>query len=483
MGVLENCKPADVFGYFETICGIPHGSWNEKALSDHIKSWAEGLGLEVHQDAIYNLIIKKSGTTGYENVPAIILQAHIDMVCEKNNDVEFDFENQGLNIYIDGDFVKARGTTLGGDNGVAVAMIMAVLADSAAVHPPLEVVLTTVEEVGMDGALAIDASLLTAKTMLNIDNSDEGIFITGCAGGAKIKTHLPIQKMDLPSGEHCAFTVFVGGLQGGHSGIDIHLERGNSNKLLGRALSEIQVPFYIADITGGSKDNAIPREAGAKIFVNSEHADALAMELAAIEYAIKKELKTADGGVFVRLDKENCVGEKVFDAETQSKTIAMLMLMPSGVQHMSADMPGLVEASNNLGVVRIVNNNVVFTCAVRSSVESRKWAVFNKIKMLGEVLGAKVVITGNYPGWEYSPKSPIRDMFVDVWTNKFGQPPKVMAVHAGLECGVFASKIPGLDMISFGPDMFGLHTPDERVSISSVERCHEFFKEVLKRMK
>ena len=484
MGVLANLKPADVFGYFETICSIPHGSWNEKALSDHIVAWAKEKGLEVHQDKLWNVIIKKAGSAGHEAAEPVIIQAHIDMVCEKNADVEFDFDTQGLDIYVDGDWVKARGTTLGGDNGIAVAMAMAILADDTLVHPPLEVVLTTVEEAGMDGASALDAGILKGKRFLNVDNSDEGIFLTGCAGGAKVNVSLPIKDMPLPGGDFAAFTIFVGGLKGGHSGMDINTERANSNKLLGRVLSSLNTPFFVMDIAGGSKDNAIPREAWAKVFVKTADGGALAREVAELEATFKAELKTPDPGVFVRLDGKP-VGSnapKVFDDETTQKIIALLLALPSGIAHMSIDFPGLVETSNNMGVVRVEGGNIVITNAIRSSVESRKNELCGRIEKIAAALGATGKTSDGYPGWAYSPNSSLRETFKRVYLEKYGKEATIMAIHAGLECGIFASKIPGLDMISFGPNMFDLHTPDERVSISSVERCYDFFLDVLKEL-
>ncbi|MCL2168617.1 MAG: aminoacyl-histidine dipeptidase [Defluviitaleaceae bacterium] len=483
MGVLSNLQPAAVFSHFEKICSIPHGSWNEKALSDYIVGWAKEKGLEVHQDKLWNVIIKKAGSKGFEGSEPVIIQAHIDMVCEKNADVEFDFEKDGLNLYIDGDFVKAKGTTLGGDNGIAVAMAMAILEDDSLVHPPLEVVLTTVEESGMDGAIALDAGILKGKRLLNVDNSDEGIFLTGCAGGARVHVELSgeLENLSNHGSDFAAFTIFVGGLKGGHSGIDINSERGNSNKLLGRVLSSLKTPVHIMEIAGGSKDNAIPREAWAKVFVKSSAGGALALEISEFDAIFKAELKTPDPGVFVRLDGKGVseMGAKIFTKDTKEKAVNLLNLLPSGVDHMSADFEGLVETSNNLGVVRTEGGRILYTCAVRSSVESRKIALCERIGAMATALGGTAKTTDGYPGWAYSPVSALRETFKKVYFDKYGKDATIMAIHAGLECGVFADKIPGLDMISFGPDMFELHTPDERVSISSVERCFDFFKDVL----
>jgi len=482
MDILKNLQPTAVFAHFEKICSIPHGSFNEKALSDYITQWAKGLGLETVQDELWNVIIKKPGTKGRENDEAMIIQAHTDMVCEKNMDVDFDFETQGLDIYVDGDWIKARGTTLGGDNGIAVAMAMAILEDNTLEHPPLEVVLTTVEEAGMDGAFALDASILKGTRLLNVDNSDEGVFLTGCAGGANVKINLPIIKQDLPGGDFAAFTIFVGGLKGGHSGMDINTERANSNKLLARALRGLKTPFYLVDIAGGSKDNAIPREAWAKVLVKPADGGTMAREIAELDAILKAELSTPDPDVFVRLDGKPFSSTQVFLDETTKNLIGLLTAIPSGIAHMSIDFPGLVEASSNMGVVRIEDNKVVITNSVRSSVESRKNEICERIEYIAASFGAEGKASDGYPGWAYSPVSKLRETFKRIYFEKYGKEATILAIHAGLECGIFASKIDGLDMISFGPDMFDLHTPDERVSIASVERCYDFLKDVLKNL-
>ncbi|MCL2574933.1 MAG: aminoacyl-histidine dipeptidase [Defluviitaleaceae bacterium] len=483
MAVLANCKPKDVFEIFEMICSIPHGSWNEKALSNRILAWAKDLGLDVQQDAMWNLIIKKPATAGYENASAVIMQAHIDMVCEKNADVEFDFETQGIDIYIDGDFVKARGTTLGGDNGIGAAMAMAILADKSLAHPALEVVLTTVEEAGMDGAKALDASSLKGKTFINIDNSDEGIFITGCAGGARVNIALPIEKTPLPNGDFATYTIFIGGLKGGHSGMDINLERGNSNKILNRVLHNITVPLYINEISGGSKDNAIPREAFAKVFIPQANENDFLKQISQIEAILKAEYITPEPDLFLKVNLEEITEKTILSEQSQKNLLNLVLLMPNGIDHFSADVAGLVETSNNLGVITTCENEIFITCAIRSSVETRKNALCHRIATTAIAFGANATITDGYPGWQYAPISPIRDTFVKIWEQKFGKAPKTMAIHAGLECGIFAEKLQELDMIAFGPDNFELHTPNEHASILSTERCYDFLKEVLAQLK
>jgi len=479
MAVLSNCKPADVFHYFEEICKIPHGSYNEKALSDYIHNWAADLGLASIQDEFLNLIIKKPATAGYENAPAVILQGHLDMVCEKNADVEFDFTKDPLDIYVDGDYIKARGTTLGADNGIAVAMAMAILADKNLAHPALEVVFTSVEEAGMDGAKGLDATYLAAKRLINLDSEDEGVFLSSCAGGATVTVSLDAEYEDLSAGDFVSYVLFVGGLWGGHSGMDIAKERGNSNRLLGRVLDGIKVAYHLTHIEGGSKDNAIPREAKAVIWVGAAEAADLAAQVAEIGDVLDKEYEHSDPGLFVKLTQTDVSNKKIFTQTVKENAIKLLIAVPHGVDHMSAALPGLVETSSNLGVVKIADGTIVYTCSVRSSVESRKWALTRRIAVAAEALGAACKISQGYPGWKYNPQSEIRNIFCDIYRQKYGKEAKILAIHAGLECGLFADKILGLDIIAMGPDMYDVHTPEEKLSISSTASCYEFLLDVL----
>jgi len=485
MNVLGHLQPSDVFQNFEMICGIPHGSWDEKALSDAILKWAKDLGLDAQQDDLHNLIIKKPASQGYENSPPVILQAHIDMVCEKNTNVDFDFKTQGINLLIEGDFITADGTTLGADNGIGSAMIMAILADNTLKHPPIEATLTTVEEAGMDGAKALDVNALQGRRMINLDSSEDGIFCAGCAGGGKVTVKLPIKEAKAESGNTTSVTLFVSGLKGGHSGADISLERGNSNKILGRVLHSLKTPFEIAEIGGGSKDNAIPREAWAKIILAPSCLDLLQVELEHIQAVYKAELSTSDPDVSIKAINVGQLeeGSAVLAKETKDAVIDLLLLIPYGPDHFSMDLAGLVETSNNLGVVAMKDGNIVITCSVRSSVESRKNSLCERIARLGQLLGATTSISDGYPGWAYNPISPIRDISVKVWAEKFGEEPVVQAIHAGLECGIFDSRISGLDMISFGPDIFDLHTPDERASISSIAKNYDYLIDLLEALK
>ena len=489
MNVLKDLQPKNLFKHFEKISSIPHGSWNEAELSEYILNWAKGLGLWAQVDKLHNVIVKKPASKGYEGAPAVILQAHIDMVCEKNAGIDFDFTKQGLDLYIDEDFIKAKGTTLGADNGIAVAMMMAILEDDTLAHPALEMIFTTVEEAGMDGARAIDASLLNGKKLINLDNSDEGIFITGCAGGAKVTVSLPVQLETLKDDNNLQlYKVFVGGLKGGHSGADIHLERSNSNKLLGHVLSEIKTSYHLLSLTGGSKDNAIPREAEAVVSIKKYEDKNLEEEIKKIEKALKEELKSTEPNFLLKLESVNMAldGETAFFSnDSKEKTIQLLLTLPFGVDEFSKDISGLVETSNNIGTIKLDlgEKSLVITCSIRSSVEDSKKALCERIKTIALGLGAKCHISDGYPGWAYNPVSPLRDICKEVYKKKYGKEPKMMAIHAGLECGIFASKMPDVDIVSFGPDIYDLHTPDERVSISSTARCYDYLLDLLSHLK
>jgi dipeptidase D len=342
------------------------------------------------------------------------------------------------------------------------------------------VVLTTVEEAGMDGAKDLDFSLLSAKRLINLDNGEEEYLLAGCAGGAKVTISLPIEHETKTEKDLICFEIFVGGLKGGHSGADINLGRGNSNKILARVLNGLKTPFSLKAIEGGSKDNAIPREAFAKICIKSSGKETLKQEIAAIEAALKKEFKTTDPEVFIRLTLiEDSSTHFVFNAVSKKAIVDLLLNLPFGVDSLSADFDGLVETSNNLGVVRVENNSLVISCSVRSMKASGKRDLCQKIVDTATALGAKCDISSGYPGWEYNPDSPLREAFKRVYSERYKKDPIITSIHAGLECGIFADKIPGVDMVSIGPDLYDLHTPDERASISSTKRVYEYLVEVL----
>lgn len=483
MYVLEDCRPQNVFRYFEEISRIPRGSGNEKAVSDYILGFALNLGLKAVQDESFNLVIKKEGTSGYENAPVVIIQGHMDMVCEKNRETVHDFLKDPLKLYIEDDFIKAEGTTLGGDNGIAVAYAMALLEAADIPHPPLEIVLTTDEEAGMNGAAAIAPELLSGKILINIDSEEEGIFLSSCAGGLKASLKVSADFCRPPSGFE-PLMIFVSGLKGGHSGMDIIKERGNSNRIMGRVLNILSQKFdiYLEGINGGSKDNAIPREAEAVVWVNKSDNNNFDASIKEIEKSIRHEYRTSDEGLKISAETADKTCGAVFDKLMLKKVISALLLTPDGIQDMSVEIEGLVETSNNLGVVRTSDNEIVFTSAIRSSVISRKYALLDQIKILADLLTGTVETRGNYPAWEYNPDSEIRKIFINTYKDMYGKDAETAAVHAGLECGLFAEKVKGMDMISFGPDIFDVHTPDERMSISSVKRTWEFLLTVLSKI-
>lgn len=478
MSVLKGLKPEKVFSYFEEICGIPHGSGNTKKISDYLVSFAKERNLWVYQDEINNVIIKKDATDGYENAEAVILQGHIDMVCEKSPDCGIDMENEGLSLKTDGEAVWAEGTTLGADNGIAVAMMMSILDDKNLPHPPIEAVFTVDEEIGLIGANAIDASKLSGKRMINIDSEDEGIFTVSCAGGEQAKCILPVKRENF---EGMAVSVFVGGLLGGHSGVEIDKGRANSNVLLGRVLDKIkdETEMRIISVSGGLKDNAIPRESVAEIVVSDKaKAEKVCAEM---EKYFKNEYSLTDTDVFVKLDTVQ--GEMPLDKTGTDKTVAMLCCLPNGIMEMSAGIKGLVQTSLNMGILKTDENEVTAEFGVRSSIDSQKEMLIRRIKCLMESLGGKCEASGRYSGWEYKNESPLRDLMSEVYEDMYAKKPVIQAIHAGLECGTFAGKIEDFDGISIGPDMKDIHTFSETLYVKSTERVYEMIIETLKRMK
>lgn len=481
MKVLHHLGCDNVFDYFEQICNIPHGSFHEKALSDYIVAFAKERGFYCRQDERNNVLIKKSGTTGYEASPALILQGHIDMVCDKNADVSHDFLTEGLHIYIDGDYIKAQGTTLGADNGIAAAYMLALLDAKDIPHPPLECVFTVEEEIGMGGATDFDAFDLEGKRFLNMDTEEEGHLMVSCCGGRRMRMYLPVERMAADM-EKKAYVLSIRGLKGGHSGADIHLQRASANVLMGRLLLELRekTDFDLVSVDGGNMDNAICREAAAVVRLSSETEGAAV--LAQMQEIFRREYKDRESDILLAMEAVTEEIPQVLTAEVRDNVIALLQLLPYGVQTMDTNMEGLVESSSNIGIVKTNEEHIYIDNAVRGSVESRKEAICKKIAVLGELCGAEVVGVNDYPGWQYNPDSELLEIFKEVWIEKFGKEPKVVAIHAGLECGLFAEKIPGLDLISLGPDMYDVHTPDERLSISSTIRVWEYLKAVLQKL-
>lgn len=479
MEVLSELQPRAVFHYFEELCAIPHGSGNTKAVSDWCAAFAKARGLEYHQDALNNIIIIKEAAPGYEGAEPVILQGHLDMVCEKEPGCQKDLEREGLDLTVDGDFMYAKGTTLGGDDGIAVAMALALLDSRDLPHPRLEVVLTVDEEVGMLGAAALDVSPLRGKTLINLDSEEEGVFTVSCAGGNRTECILPVKREPFPG---AVLTVSVGGLTGGHSGTEIHRGRANANVLLGRALraASVRTQLRLGEAAGGSKDNAIPTESRAQIVVSDEAAARAA--LGELEAALRREYRTTDPELFLRAEPSQWEGNPM-DRTSTERAVCLLTCLPNGVQAVSGDIPGLVQTSLNLGILTTGAEELRACFSVRSSLGSQKEALKDRLTCLTQALGGRTQYSGDYPAWEYKEDSLLRDRMVQVFREQYGRAPKVEAIHAGVECGLLAGKIPGLDCVSMGPDLLEIHTPRERMSISSVQRVWAFLLEVLKRSK
>lgn len=480
---MKGSKAGRVFDYFEEISRIPRGSGNEKGISDYLVDFANRHNLEVIQDKAYNIIIKKPGTIGYENSPGVILQGHMDMVCEKNIGTEHDFTKDPIKIKVVDDMIYAEGTTLGADNGMAIAYCLALLESKDIPHPPVEVLITTEEETGMGGAMALDANNLSGRLLVNMDSEEEGKLLVSCSGGVRITESLPVEWVD--ADDRTPYVISIRGLKGGHSGMEIHKGRGNSNRLMGRVLNGLQegLDFYIASINGGAKMNAIPREADAVVLIKAADYEKLNSSISKWDAVFKNELRASDKGVTLTLNNYSEKISKAFSKDTAVKAIASLLLIPNGIQSMSMEIPGLVESSNNLGVVTTTENEVKFECAVRSSVKTLKYSIMNQAKMVAEMVGAEFRADSDYPEWQYNPDSKLRQVFLRVYKEKYGVDAEITAIHAGVECGLFKEKMEDLDMISLGPDTFDVHTPDEHISIPSVSRTYDYLLEVLKDMK
>lgn len=482
---LENVEPIEVFKYFEEISNIPRGSGNEKGISDYLVSFAKKHNLEAVQDKTLNVIIKKSASKGYEASPGIIIQGHMDMVCEKKPGTEHDFMKDPIKLRVVDDMLYATDTTLGGDDGIAVAMGLAVLASENMAHPPIELVVTTAEETGMDGALALDPKNISGKTLINIDSEEEGVLIVSCAGGCSAKINIPIIWRNIDN-NFSAYTIEIEGLKGGHSGSEIHKGRANSNKLLARLLKNLRskVNYSISSINGGSKHNVIACEANAVICVDDKDKVLLKDQVSILEKIFKDEFDAADPDLKVNLKAAEEMPKRVMDAKTVENIINFLYLVPNGVKSMSMDIEDLVGASLNLGVVQTKEDGVEIISSIRSSVGSIKDNIFNIIVALASLTNGTVVEEWAYPEWKYNPDSKIREVFIDVYEKLFGKKPLVTAIHAGLECALFAEKFNGqLDMISFGPTIFGIHTAEEHLSIPSTQRMWRYLVEVLKTLK
>ncbi|MDU4750941.1 MAG: aminoacyl-histidine dipeptidase [Clostridium butyricum] len=485
MKKIENVKFDRIFYHFEQISKIPRGSGNEKAISDYLLDFGKSLGLECIQDAALNIIIKKPASIGYENAPAVIIQGHMDMVCEKNSDKEHDFEKDPINLVVKGDYIYADRTTLGADDGIAVAYAMTLLEDNTIEHPAIEVLLTTDEEAGMSGAMALQPHYINGKIVLNLDSEEEGKLLVSCAGGIRTKSILPIEWIDKKN-DTIAYNLVIRGLKGGHSGMEIHLGRGNSNKLMGRLLKSIdkELDFNLVSLNGGSKNNAIPRESSSIITISQKDERKLLDIKRKVCEELKNEFSKKDPNLRVHLLEVEESIDKVFSDDSTKKAVDLLYMYPNGVNTVSSDIQGLTESSTNLGVVTTLENSIEYDSTARSSVSSLKDEIVTRSKCITEILGGKLVTESSYPEWPYKTDSKIREVCKDVYERMYEKTPEIVAIHAGVECGLFKEKLGNdVDMISFGPDIIDIHTPNEHISISSVERCYEYLLEVLKEIK
>ena len=473
---LENLEPAGVFSCFESLCAIPHGSGNTKAISDFLAKFARDLGYDCIQDSLNNVIIFAPATPGYEDRPAVIIQGHMDMVCEKDADCPIDMEKEGLDVTHDGTFVYAKGTTLGGDDGIAVAYAMAILQDKTIPHPSLEIVITVDEETGMDGAEGIDLSMLKGKKLLNIDSEDEGILTVSCAGGLKTTLSLPLPRRAVYGP---CIKLVVENLQGGHSGVEIHKNLANANKVMGELLSRVRklMPLCLTKLQGGAKDNAIPRSCEATMVAMGMNLEQINDVTAALQAEIRANFDEPEA--IVRGDSVDALGGNAISCEDTDKVIALLQEVPNGVQSWSEDIPGLVQTSLNLGILKL-DECLKMTFALRSSSNLEKKELAEKLETIAASYNAECIHRGMYPAWEYRKDSPLRDTMVEVYEKMFGKKPEVVAIHAGLECGLLGEKIEDLDAVSFGPQMHDIHTSREKLDIASTNRTWQYLMEILK---
>lgn len=479
MAVLEQLKPQEVFYFFEELCKIPHGTFDTKRISDYCVEFAKERGLEFIQDDANNVIIRKPGTAGYEDSEPVIIQGHLDMVCEKTEDSTHNFDTDGLELLIEDGYVTAKDTTLGGDDGIAIAFAMAILDSKDIPHPPIEALFTTDEEVGMGGATAIDMSPIKGKMLLNLDSDNEGVIVAGCSGGYVDTVTIPVER---EAREGSVVTIQVKGLRGGHSGLEIHEQRGNSNKMMGRLLNHLNLHTDIALIAvdGGSKDNVITSMTTAK--VAAADADAVVGMVKAMETNWNQEFAGEEPGLTVTAE----VSEESAQAMTKDSTDKIIHFVynsPYGVQEYSRALKGLVETSLNCGVVATSETEVKALLYVRSSVNSKLDEMHEALCAFAAILGGTCVKDNEYPAWMYKHDSKIRPLVIDTYKEMFGEEPIVNTVHAGLECGLLSGKKPDLDCVSYGPEMLDIHSVAERLNIASTERMWEFTKELLKRCK
>lgn len=477
---VRELEPKAIWNKFADLNAVPRPSKNEERVITFMKSFGENLGLETFVDSVGNVIIKKPATKGMEDRATVVMQSHLDMVHQKNNDTNFDFDKQGIEMRIEGDWVKAKGTTLGADNGLGVATIMAILESSTIIHPSIEALFTIDEETGMTGAKGLKGGLLNGSILLNLDTEEDDEIGVGCAGGIDVTAERTYHQ-EATEGSQIGYTISVNGLQGGHSGMDIHKGFGNANKIMNRLLFDAFENFglRISEIKGGGLRNAIPRESNAIVVIDAVHKDAFLHELSLLISDIKSELKTNEPQLQVSINKTN-LPKQVMELGVQEGMIKAIYAACNGVYRMSADIPDLVETSNNIASVSVENGHIKVACLTRSSVESPKIDLANSLRATFELIGCEVSLSGDYPGWTPNMDSAILKVLVSIYEKLHQQKPKVAACHAGLECGILGQNYPEMDMISFGPNIKGAHSPDERTQISSVQKYWDFVLEILK---
>mgnify|MGYP000646538904 CR=1 FL=1 len=478
MAVLNELEPKEVFRFFKEISAIPRGSRDTKRISDYLVAFAKERDLKVIQDEVNNVIIFQPGTPGYEESEPVILQGHMDMVCEKTSDSTHDFKNDGLELYVEDGFLKAKDTTLGGDDGMALALM-----DSEDIpHPPIEAVFTVDEELGMEGAEAIDLSVLKGKKLINLDSEEEKTLTVGCAGGVRYQGLIPVEK-ETASGDEIKIT--IQGLLGGHSGAEIHKQRGNGHKMMGRLLNHVssETDIRLISIAGGTKNNVISSECKAEILVAKEDADKVKASVAELKATWDKEFLGKEPGLTVDVEEESVSGVAVMNAESTKRVITYFVICPNGVQCYDRELEGLVETSLNLGIVETTKDAVKLESLVRSSMESKKADMKEILDTCAQAVGANGKVQGGYPAWEYKVDSELRKVMVETFVEQYGKEPVVSTIHAGLECGLFLGKKPDLDCVSMGPDLLDIHSFNEKLDIASTQRTWEYLKGVLAKLK
>jgi dipeptidase D len=478
---IKNLEPKALWNKFADLNAVPRPSKKEERVIAFIKGFGTKLGLETIEDEVGNVIIKKAATEGLEGRKTIVMQSHLDMVHQKNADTVFDFDTQGIEMYVDGDWVRAKGTTLGADNGLGVATIMAILESTDIPHPAIEALFTIDEETGMTGAMGLKGGLLKGEILLNLDTEEDNEIDIGCAGGVDVTAERNYHTEEVPHNS-VGYTITVKGLNGGHSGMDINKGLGNANKIMNRLLFDGFENFglQVAEINGGSLRNAIPRESVAKIIISEIFDEAFVFDMQEVIGDIKTELKTTEPNLQILIEKTTDTPETVMELGVQEGLIRALYAAHNGVYRMSADMADLVETSNNIARVIVKDGKIHVGCLTRSSVESSKFDLANALCSTFELIGCEVTISGSYPGWTPNVSSPILEVLKEVYEKQNGEKPNVVACHAGLECGILGTNYPDMDMISFGPTIKGAHSPDERASISSAQKYWKFVLEILK---